>query len=87
MTYKMQVTNLISLNANETPGQDSSHGIRHLLEEFTLTDLHCLGPSSPPAIYKYGLNWKIDYMLLGTLAVAQCVRCPGFLAYNNGIFS
>jgi hypothetical protein len=77
---------LVSLDANETPGQDSSHGIRHLMEECTLTDLHCLGPNSPPATYKYGVDRKIDYML-GTPAVAQCVRRAGFLAYDNGIFS
>ncbi|KAI2503673.1 hypothetical protein MHU86_10797 [Fragilaria crotonensis] len=78
---------LVSLDANETPRQDSSHGIRHLLDECTLTDLHCLGPSSPPATYsKYGHERKIDYML-GTPAVAQCVRGAGFLAYDNGIFS
>ena len=77
---------IVSLDANENLGQDSAHGIRHLLEECSSTDLHCLGPDSLPATYKYGLDRKIDYML-GTPAVAQCVRCAGFLAYNNGIFS
>ena len=77
---------LLSLDANETQGQDSSYGIKYLMEECTLTDLHCLGPAPPPATYKYGSERKIDYML-GTPAVAQCVRRAGFLAYDNGIFS
>ncbi len=61
---------LVSLNANETPGQDSLHGICHLIEECTLTYLHCLGPTSPPATYKYGVDRKIDDML-GTPALAH----------------
>jgi hypothetical protein len=77
---------LLSLDANETLGQDVSHGIGHLMAECTMTDLHCLGPTLPPATYKYGSERKIDYML-GTPAVAQCVRHAGFLAYDNGIFS
>jgi hypothetical protein len=76
---------LVSLDANETLGHNSAHGMRHLLEICSLTDLHCLGPDSPPATYKYGVDRKIDYML-GTTAVAQCVRRAGFLAYDNGIF-
>ena len=56
------------------------------MEECKLCDLHCLGPDAPPATYKYGLDRKIDYML-GTPAVAQCIRGAGFLAYDDGIYS
>jgi hypothetical protein len=77
---------LLSLDANEILGQDKTFGIGHLLDECTLADLHCLGPALPPATYKYGADRKIDFML-GSPAVANCIRSAGFLAYDNGIFS
>ena len=77
---------LLSLDANEILGQDKTYGIGHLLDECTLADLHCLGPELPPATYKYGSDRKIDFML-GSPAVANCIRSAGFLAYDNGIFS
>ncbi|KAI2495356.1 hypothetical protein MHU86_19158 [Fragilaria crotonensis] len=82
---------LTVITAYRSPRQQPSAGFgfydqHHLMEECTLMDLHCLGPESPPATYKYGLDRKIDYML-GTPALAQCVRRAGFLAYDNGIFS
>ncbi len=77
---------LLSLDANEILGQEKAFGIGHLLDECTLSDLHCLGPTAPPATYKYGSDRKIDFML-GSPAVANCIRSAGFLAYDNGIFS
>ena len=63
---------LLSLDANETMGQDSSHGINSLLEDCTLHDLHLSNPSPPPATYKYGHHRRIDYML-GSEAVFASV--------------
>ena len=77
---------LLSLDANETIGQDKAFGIEHLMSECSLTDLHCLGPTVPPATYKYGTARKIDYML-GSQALHDSVRHAGFLAYDDGIFS
>ena len=77
---------LVSLDANETIGQDKTFGLAHLIDECTLTDLHLLGPSEPPATYKYGSDRRIDYML-GSAAVAQAVCRSGYNSYNNGIFS
>ncbi len=77
---------ILSVDANEIVGQDSSFGIGHLLDECSLVDLHHLSPAVPPATYKYGYHRKIDYML-GSLGVVQSVRRAGFLAYDNGIFS
>ena len=77
---------LVSLDANETLGQDKHCGLAHLLDECTLTDLHLLGPSDPPATYKYGNGRRIDYML-GSAAVALAICNAGYNAYDNGIFS
>jgi hypothetical protein len=77
---------ILSLDANEILGQEKMHGIGHLLDECTLTDLHGLGPSVPPATYKYGTDRRIDFML-GSPNVANCIRSAGFLEYDNGIFS
>ncbi len=35
-------------------GQDKAYGLAHLIDKCTLIDLHLLGPSDPPATYKYG---------------------------------
>ena len=77
---------LVSLDANETLGQDKTFGLAHLIAECTLTDLHLLGPTNPPATYKYGAARRIDYML-GTAAVASAVCRAGYNAYDNGVFS
>ena len=77
---------LVSLDANETLGQDTAFGLAHLLAECTLSDLHLLGPVAPPATYKYGSARRIDYML-GTAAVADAVCRAGYNAYDNGVFS
>ena len=77
---------LLSLDANETLGQDRTYGIDHLMSNCALSDLHLLGPESPPATYKYGSDRKIDYML-GSPNVSDSVRSAGYLAYDDGIFS
>ncbi|KAI2502676.1 hypothetical protein MHU86_11801 [Fragilaria crotonensis] len=38
---------IVSLDANEILGQDTTCGLAHLIDECTLTDLHLLGPSDP----------------------------------------
>ncbi|KAI2489688.1 hypothetical protein MHU86_24897 [Fragilaria crotonensis] len=77
---------IVSLDANEILGQDTTCGIAHLIDECTLTDLHLLGPSDPTATYKYGTGRRIDYML-GSTAIVQVIRNAGYIAYDNGIFS
>lgn len=77
---------VLSLDANETSGQDQKFGIDHLVEECTLHDLHLAGPSKPPATYKYGHERRIDYMF-GSAMVLESLRHAGYLAYDNGIFS
>lgn len=77
---------LVSLDANETLGQDKHFGLAHLIDECTLIDLHLLGPVEPPATYKYGSDRRIDYML-GSSAVASAVCRAGYNAYDNGVFS
>ena len=77
---------LLSLDANETLGQEQQYGITHLMSECSLSNLHLQGPDSPPATYKYGANRKIDYML-GSPNIADSVRHAGYLAYDDGIFS
>ncbi len=77
---------LLSLDANETLGQDKQYGIAHLMLECSLCDLHLQSPDSPPATYKYGVNRKIDYMM-GSPNIADSVRHAGYLAYDDGIFS
>ena len=77
---------LLSLDANEVRGQDRTYGIDFLLDECSLSDLHCLGPDSPPATYKYGNARRIDYML-GSHALLESVRRAGYLSYDDGIFS
>ena len=77
---------IVSLDANETLGQDKHCGLAHLLDECTLVDLHLLGPSDPTATYKYGNGRRIDYML-GSAAVASAICNAGYNAYDNGIFS
>ena len=77
---------LVSLDANETLGQDKDFGLAHLIDECTLTDLHLLGPLTPPATYKYGTDRRIDYML-GSAAVASSIIRSGYNAYDNGVFS
>jgi hypothetical protein len=77
---------IASLDANETLGQGKDFGLAHLINECTLFDLHLLGPSDPPATYKYGKDQRIDYML-GTSAVAALVCRAGYNAYDNGVFS
>ena len=77
---------ILSLDANETLGQDANFGLAHLIEECTLTDLHLLGPMEPPETYRYGTNRHIDYMF-GTTAVTAAVCRAGYNSYNDGIFS
>ena len=74
---------LVSLDANETIGEDRTFGLAHLLDECTLTDLHLLGSADPPATYKYGSERRIDFML-GTPAVADAVSRAGYAAYDSG---
>ena len=45
---------LVSLDANETIGEDRTFGLAHLIDECMLTDLHLLCSSDLPATYKYG---------------------------------
>jgi hypothetical protein len=52
----------------------------------SLLDLHRLGPSVPPATYKYGTDRTIDVML-GSPNILDSVRRAGYLAYDDGIFS
>ena len=77
---------LLSLDANETLGQEKTYGIEHLMAECSLIDLHGLGPAAPPATYKYGKDRKIDFML-GSCNLRDSVRRAGFLAYDDGVFS
>ena len=77
---------IVSLDANETIGQDRDFGLAHLINECTLTDLHLLSPSNPPETYRYGNNRRIDFML-GTAAVASSVSRAGYNAYDNGVTS
>ena len=77
---------LVSLDANETLGQDAHHGISHLMDECTLSDLHLSGSSAPPATYKYGSHRRIDYML-GSASVLESLRHAGYLEYDDGVFS
>jgi hypothetical protein len=77
---------MVSLDANETVGQDKTFGLSHLISACTLVDLHCLGPSEPPATYKYGRNRRIDYMF-GSAGVASAICRAGYNAYDHGVFS
>lgn len=77
---------IVSLDANETLGQDKHFGLAYLIDECTLTDLHLLGPSDPPATYKYGVDRRIDYMF-GSTAVVSAIRHAGYNSYDNGVFS
>jgi hypothetical protein len=70
---------VLSLNANETMGQETTMDLAHLLSECTLMlDLHLFGPSDPLATYKYGTEHCIDFML-GTTAVANTVCFARFM--------
>ena len=78
---------ILSLDANETIGQDkTADGIASLMESCTLQDLHLLSASAPPATYKYGTARRIDFML-GSASVADHVCKAGYLAYDEGFFS
>ena len=77
---------LLSLDANEILGQDTTYGIQHLLSECALIDLHRLSPEVPPATYKYGKDRTIDFML-GSPNISDSVCRAGYLAYDDGIFS
>jgi hypothetical protein len=77
---------ILSLDANETNGQEKVDGIDLLISSCTLHDLHCLTAATPPATYKYGKNRRIDFML-GSEAVKDAVRRAGYLSYDNGVFS
>ena len=77
---------LLSLDANETNGQEKADGIDSLIESCTLHDLHCLTAATPPETYKYGKHRRIDYML-GSEGVKDVVRRAGYLAYDSGVFS
>ncbi len=77
---------IVSLDANETLGQDKTFGLAHLMAECSLIDLHLLGPEDPPATYKYGTDRRIDYMF-GSVAVSDAVSCAGYNSYDNGPFS
>jgi hypothetical protein len=77
---------ILSLDANETNGQDKV-GIDLVLQECQLYDLHTIGPdNNPPETYPYGNHRRIDYML-GTSLVKKTVHRAGYLAYNDGIHS
>jgi hypothetical protein len=56
------------------------------MTESSLIDLHSLGPTPPPATYKYGNHRQIDFMLGSTL-LSNAIRRSGYLAYDNGLFS
>ena len=63
---------MMNLDANETVSDAPSQsiGIRQLMEECSLMDLHLAGSCAPPAIYKYR---QIDFMLgSATLASHIC---------------
>ena len=77
---------ILSLNVNETIGQDKTDGIASLMESCTLQDLHMLSASAPPATYKYGTACCIDCML-GSASIAENVCKAGYLAYDEGFFS
>ena len=77
---------ILSLDANETIGQEKTDGIASVIEACTLHDLHSLQASTPPATYKYGTNRRIDYML-GSASVRECARKAGYLEDDNGVFS
>ena len=42
---------LLSLDANETMGQDQKYGNAHLMVECSLSNLHLMRPDPPPATY------------------------------------
>jgi hypothetical protein len=66
---------MMNLDANETVSDAPSQsiGIRQLMEECSLMDLHLAGSCAPPAIYKYGTHRQIDFMLgSATLASHIC---------------
>ena len=77
---------ILAFDANETVCASDTNGLCQIMNECSLLDLHSLGPSTPPATYKYGHHRRIDF-ILGTSAVSQSVRRAGFLAYDSGIFS
>ena len=77
---------ILSLDANETMGEDKDNGLAQLLKVCNLGDLHLLGPDEPPETYKYGANRRIDFML-GSPAVAAAVNRAGYNSYDNGVFS
>jgi hypothetical protein len=78
---------ILSLDANETNGQDKVGTINLVLRECQLYDLHTIGPDDkPPATYPYGNHRRIDYML-GTSMDKETIHQAGYLAYNNGIHS
>ena len=79
---------MVNLDANETVSDppSKSNGIRQIMDECSLMDLHSIGPCAPPATYKYGHHRKIDFML-GSATLSSHIRRFGFLAYDNGIFS
>jgi hypothetical protein len=77
---------LLSLDANETNGEDKIEGIASLIKACTLHDLHCQSSSPPPETYKFGKNRRIDFML-GSRGVMESVRRAGYLAYDNGVRS
>jgi hypothetical protein len=77
---------ILSLDANETMGEDRVHGISSLAENCTLQDLHCLGAATPPETYPIGTKRRIDFMF-GSAGVIPFVRKAGYLEYNNGILS
>ena len=63
---------ILSLDANETNGQDKVD-IDLVLRECQLYDLHTIGPNDkPPATYPYGNHRRIDYML-GTSMVKETI--------------
>jgi len=77
---------ILSLDANETNGQDKVD-IDLVLRECQLYDLHTIGPNDkPPATYPYGNHRRIDYML-ATSMVKETICCAGYLVYNDGIHS
>ncbi len=67
----------MSLDANETLGQDKAFGLAHLITKCLLIDLHLLGPEDLPATPKYGTDCRIDYMF-GLVAVSDAVSRAGY---------
>ncbi len=79
---------MLNLDANGIVDMSTANGICQIMTECSLIDLHSLGPTPPPATYKYGTHRQVDFMLGSTL-LSNAIRRSGYLAYDNdnGFFS